>query len=279
MLKLTIARAEAANPEPPDVAGSDVEVWRDHDGTVLAYGHIVDGLHRMYLPGLASFCFGQDVEVVTAFPDCPVREDLILDAYHRTVLPMALQVRGREVLHASAVLTPQGVVALCAVSGTGKSTMAFGLGQRGWPLWADDAVAFETSEAGARAIPLPFSIRLLPEAAAFFGRDTAVARANLDQNEAQRVPLAALLVLNRTHGGSDGGVVRIRQLSSTRAFLDVLAHAYCFSLQDPKRKQSMMYHYLDLVARVPVFEVRFRSGLEALPASLTDIDRLISSVG
>jgi hypothetical protein len=279
MLKLTIARADAANPEPPDVAGSDVEVWRDHDGTVLAYGHIVDGLHRMYLPGLASFCFGQDVEGVTALPHWPVREDLILDAYYRTVLPMALQVRGLEVLHASAVLTPRGVVALCAVSGTGKSTVAFGLSQRGWPLWADDAVAFETSEPGARAIPLPFGTRLRPGAAAFFGQDTAVTRPRPHSGEGQRVPLAALLVLNRTHDGSDGAAVRIRQLSSAQAFVDVLAHAYCFSLQDLKRKQSMMHHYLDLVARVPVFEIRLRSGLETLPASLTDIGRLISSVG
>jgi len=286
MLKLTIARAGAANPQPPDVAGSDVadvEVWRDHDGTVLAYGHIVDGLHRMYLPGLASFCFGQDVEGVTALPHWPVREDLILDTYYRTVLPMALQVRGLEVLHASAVLTPRGVVALCAASRTGKSTVAFGLSQRGWPLWADDAVVFETSESGALAIPLPFRTRLRPAAAAFFEQDIeqdiVVAPPRPYLGEEQRVPLATLLILNRTHDESDGAVVRIRQLSSTQAFLDVLAHAHCFSLKDLKRKQSMMHHYLDLVARVPVFEIRFRSGLETLPASLTDISQLISSVG
>src|SRR5829696_6052636 len=204
MLKLTIARAGAANPQPPDVAGSDVadvEVWRDHDGTVLAYGHIVDGLHWMYLPGLASFCFGQDVEGVMALPHWPVREDLILDTYYRTVLPMALQVRGLEVLHASAVLTPRGVVALCAVSGTGKSTVAFGLSQRGWPLWADDAVVFETSESGARAIPLPFGTRLRPAAAAFFKKyteqDIVVAPPRPYLGEEQRVPLATLLILNR----------------------------------------------------------------------------------
>ena len=287
MLKLTIARAAAANPVPPDVAMGDVpdvEVWRDHAGKVVAYGHIVDGLHWMYLPGLAtSFCFGQDVEGVTAFPHWPVREDWILDAYYRTVLPMALQVRGLEVLHASAVLTPRGVVALCAASRTGKSTVAFGLSQRGWPLWADDAVAFETSESGALAIPLPFGTRLRPGAAAFFEQDTeqntAVAPPRPYLGEEQRVPLAALLVLSRTHDERDGAVVRIRRLSSAQAFLDVLTHAYCFSLQDLNRKQSMMHHYLDLVARVPVFEIRFRSGLETLPASLTDIGQLISSVG
>jgi len=278
MLKLTIADPDAASLGLPDAADSDVQVWREHDGTVIARGHTVDGVHWMDLPGLASFCFGQDVEGVTAFPHWPVREDLILDAYHRSVLPMALQVFGREVLHASAVLTPQGVVALCAVSGTGKSTVAFGLSQRGWPLWADDAVAFEASESGIKAIPLPFEIRLWPEVAAFFDRDTTAAHPNPDRGEAQCVPLAALLVLKRTHDESNGKAVWIRELSSTQAFLDVLAHAYCFSLQDLKRKQSMMHHYLDLVARVPVFEVCFRPGLETLPAILADISRLVSSV-
>src|SRR5215217_5019656 len=215
MLKLTIADPDAASLGLPDAADSDVQVWREHDGTVIARGHTVDGVHWMDLPGLASFCFGQDVEGVTAFPHWPVREDLILDAYHRSVLPMALQVFGREVLHASAVLTPQGVVALCAVSGTGKSTTAFGLSRRGWPLWADDAVAFEASESGVAAIPLPFDIRLRSEAATFFDRDAALAGGTSErigvraQIEAEPVPLAALLVLDRIPGKSDTATVRI----------------------------------------------------------------------
>ena len=241
----------------------------------------------MHLPGLASFSFDQGVEEVTAIPhgraQDPAREDLILDTYYRTVLPMALQSRGWEVLHASGILTPRGVVALCGVSGNGKSTMAFGLSQpmafglsqRGWPLWADDAVAFETLETGIRIISLPFSIRLRPEAAAFFERNATVAHANLDRGEAQHVPLAALFVLNRTHDGSDEAGVQVRQLSSAQAFLGVLAHAYCFNLQDLTRKQSMMRRYLDLVAQVPVFEISFRPGLERLPAILSEIRRLV----
>jgi len=41
-----------------------------------------------------------------------------------------------------------------------------------------------------------------------------------------------------------------------------------------ERNKSMMRHYLELVARVPVFEIRFQPGLETLPAVLDDIDRL-----
>jgi hypothetical protein len=262
-----------------------VKAWRDHDGTVCAYGHTVGGVHWMHLPEVGSFCFGEGVEGVMAIAQPPVREDLILDAYRRTVLPMALQALGQEVLHASAVLTPHGVVALCAVSGTGKSTTAFALSQRGLPLWADDAVVFETSgPEGVRAIPIPFGIRLRPDATSFFEQNPTAAYINsslddADQVEAQPTLLSALLVLTRTEGESDGALVRIRQLSSAQAFLEVLAHAYCFSLHDVEQKRNMMRHYLDLVDRVSIFEVRFKPGFKTLPIILANIAQLISTFG
>jgi len=85
----------------------------------------------MHLPGLATFRFDSQSCNVTAFVDSPDCPDSVLDAFRRAVLPMALQARGLEVLHASAVRTPRGVLALCAVAETGKSTLACGLSQRG----------------------------------------------------------------------------------------------------------------------------------------------------
>jgi len=277
--ELTIFDIDSAPPALPDAADPEVQVWRDLDGTVCGYGHTVGGAHWMHLPGLASFRFDGKAGGVMAIAHPPLREEKILDSYRRNVLPMVLQVRGGEVLHASAILAPQGVVALCAASKTGKSTTAFGLSRRGWPLWADDAVAFETLESGARAIPLPFGMRLRPEAAEFFTQDPTAASTDASQNDADRVevesvPLAALLLLNRAPG-EDDGAVQIRRLSSAQAFTDVLAHAYYFRLHDVERKRDMMSHYLELVARVPVFEIRFRPGFERLPVALDGIDRLI----
>src|SRR5690606_18526516 len=114
---------------------------------------------------------------------------LIQDSYQRCVLPLVLQAAGTEVLHASAVLTPRGVLALCAESGTGKSTLAYGLSRRGYPLWADDAVAFEADETCTNAMPLPFALRLQRDAVRFFddGRGLTDAVSNdggLTQGEA-----------------------------------------------------------------------------------------------
>jgi hypothetical protein len=56
------------------------------------------------------------------------------------VLPNVGIAHGYEALHASAVSTDRGVVAIVAASGTGKSTLALELIRRGWPLFADDTV-------------------------------------------------------------------------------------------------------------------------------------------
>src|SRR5215216_4252290 len=127
MLRLSIASPDAWRPPTPDSTAPDTETWRDHDGTICALGHIVDDDCWLHLPGVGSFCFSADRSDVTAVTEPSAPRELVVDAYYRTVLPFALQARGLEVLHASAVRMPQGVVALCALKETGKSTIAYAL--------------------------------------------------------------------------------------------------------------------------------------------------------
>src|SRR5436853_3459621 len=130
MLKLSIRRVGAiALPRDPGL-NPEVEVWRDIHGTVSAYAEILGDEYWMHLPGLASFSFSPCGNEIAASVPGAVREDLVVDAYRRKVLPMALQVCGREVLHASAVRSAAGVTALCGVSEAGKSTIAYGLSRR-----------------------------------------------------------------------------------------------------------------------------------------------------
>src|SRR5438105_5056392 len=115
-----------------------VSEWFDLQGNVCAYGYRQDERYCMHLPGLARYYFTFEAKEVFAIAEQTAQTDLVLDAYHRSILPLALQVFGMEVLHASAILTPSGVIAFGAISGTGKSTLAIGLSRRGYSLWADD---------------------------------------------------------------------------------------------------------------------------------------------
>jgi hypothetical protein len=277
-MKLSIKRTDAAMPPPAVTENPRVEIWRDIRGSISAYAEVLDDQHWMHLPGLASFRFSSFGGEISATVHRAVREDVVLDAYHRKILPMALQVRGREVLHASAVRSSNGVTALCGFAETGKSTIAYGLSRRGYRLWADDTVVFEISGGGGLAISLPFDMRLRPPSAALFDVDATprpVANPDRTSPTSETVPLVAVCVLRRAHGPAPP--VTVRSLSSGHALEAVLKHAWCFVPLEIGRKRLMISHYLELIAKVPVFDVCFQAGLGNLPTILDTIQELIAT--
>jgi hypothetical protein len=69
------------------------------------------------------------------------------------VLPNVALLRGYEALHASAVDSPEGVVAVAGPSGIGKTTLALELVGRGWPLFADDVLTLGDGPEGVLGHP------------------------------------------------------------------------------------------------------------------------------
>src|SRR3712207_4336913 len=103
MLQLTIAPAGVAAPPVPDDADPATTVWRDDQGTIVARARIDGARHWVHVPQLGAFGFATDDDQVTAVLDAGADPTVVEDAFRRMVLPLALQARGREVLHASAV--------------------------------------------------------------------------------------------------------------------------------------------------------------------------------
>lgn len=260
---------------PPLEPGT--EVWRDADGTPCAWGGAFGSRHRLEIPNVGSFLFHADAPEVEVVARPGVPDALVRDAYLRMVLPLALQAAGREVLHGSAVLTRRGVLALCAVSGTGKSTLAYGLSERGHRAWADDAVAFDSSGAPTLALPTPFAVRLRPASARHFGQRVSAHSHTVGWRAAASdatAPLAAVCVLERL-GGAAPAPLALERLQPGAAFQALLPHAYAFDLNDHERKKQMMLRYLALARQTPVFRLRFKVGLEHLPTILDALEALM----
>jgi hypothetical protein len=257
----------------PEEGDPGVTVWRNPDGTVSALGQTLDRTHWIYLPGLAAFRFEPGATDVSVTPQPDAAPELVVDNFQRVVLPLALQALGREVLHASAVRTAQGVVAFCGVAGSGKSTLAYGLSRRGYSVWADDAVCFDVSETPIAAHPLPFAIRLRHDSAAYFTAGETPAEVVADGS---RAPLAALFVLNRAEGLASA---ELQRLPSVEAFSAALTHAHCFTDKDVQRNRRMVNAYLELSGRVPIFELLFEAGLGKLPLMLELIEEAVEGVG
>jgi hypothetical protein len=72
-----------------------------------------------------------------------------------TVLWSVSLLKGFELLHASAAVTPLGLIALVGRSGAGKTTLVSELLKRGAVLFADDIVALEARDADIVAHPGP----------------------------------------------------------------------------------------------------------------------------
>jgi hypothetical protein len=81
------------------------------------------------------------------------------------VIPNVGIAQGHEALHASAVETPLGVVAVAAPSGMGKSTLASELMRRGWPLFADDVLVLGRGRGVVEAQPATPHMNVSAEAA------------------------------------------------------------------------------------------------------------------
>ena len=283
-LNLTIASADSFTPPAWDDADPAVHIHRNQDGSIWAYSYASGHEQWMHLPGIASFRFGSRDGEAVVIPEVrtpAVRAAVIEDAYQRAVLPMALQAHGREVIHASAVIMPQGVVALCGRSRTGKSTLAYGLHRRGHRVWADDALVFDASSESVDAIPYPHRLRIREEAAEYFDlrelrRQDTTSWTALEQAQAEPAPLVCLFLLERETQSSDS--IETTRLSSAQAFASVISHAYLFRLLNPERKRRMLRQYLALATQVPVFRMRFRATLDQLPAMLDQVESAVQAV-
>jgi hypothetical protein len=253
------------------------EVWRDPEGTARGYVYNHDGRDCVRLPGVAVFEFEREGGHVTASPEGPPRRELIEDAFYRCVLPMALQARGCEVLHASAVQASGGaVVGFCGLARTGKSTLAEGLRRRGYPLWANDALVLEVSRKSVQALAVPFSVRLRPDSQAFFGPRGEPGQ-RIGHHREETMPVAALCVLNRVREKHGASLVEVRRLSPAASLRALLTHACCFMTEDAGRKRRTMTNYLDLVAHVSIFQVSFATGFQHLPAVLDAVEEILGA--
>ena len=130
----------------------------------------------------------------------PLRWRVTLDS----VLFSAALLRGYEALHAGAVATARGAIAITAGAGGGKSTLLVELLRAGCPLLCDDVVVLEPrgedsplAHPGPPLMTVPAGTSPLPGAMiASVGEERWVAV----PAHPRATPLAALVVLNRAAG-------------------------------------------------------------------------------
>jgi len=281
-LEVLSARQAADATQLPGVRQQE---WFDTEGRLAAFGGGTTTAWWMHWPHLGTFHFSSTGPVL-AHPEPGADPADLHDTFTRHVLPFVLIGREHEGLHASAVGLDDGVTAFCAVSGTGKSSLALGLARRGAVQWADDTVVVRAEDRDVFAIALPFPPRV----------DRAVLEAlttdrlrNPDRMDDRRETAAesphgvqvtpgALSRLRRVYFVSrdarlDPGKPSIRPLDGPPGFERLLAHAHPFDLPGPDRRRRMIERLLRVARTVPTYDLRFAPDLTSLPRLIDEVGR------
>lgn len=116
--------------------------WGNERDLLFGYGEAAR--FRLDPAGTCLLC-------VPAEPDSLAWQRVLLSR----VLPLVALARGYEALHAGAVETVAGVVAIVGPSGAGKSTLVRELLRRGHRLFADDVLVIGSGSAGTGVLAHP----------------------------------------------------------------------------------------------------------------------------
>jgi hypothetical protein len=274
---LAIAEDTAVSVPPADLDASQIETVCDENGVVWALVWERGTTRFVHLPDIGTFALApQAAEVVaTVRPDTP--HDSVVETYERFIAPIIRLVSGDEVLHASAVLTPSGVVAFCGDPDAGKSTLAYGLSLSGFEHWADDAVAVELSDSRPRAIRLRTAPNLSQPSTAFFDTIPTPRATTVTAAAESFAPLEAVLVLRRTEDSELERATRISRLRGGRAFDAIVQHAFRLRLhREEERRRRLVKNYMALTASTPVYILELSWGFGRLPAVLDELAEWLS---
>ena len=244
------------------------------------YALLPDGSAYRRWTNLFEFLVTPDARRIYAQALTDVDDDAMLAYLLVDALSFSMVRLGCEPLHATAVLTDDGVVGFLGNSGDGKSTLAALLVRQGCALVTDDMLVLVRDGGTWLAHPGPPRLKLYRDMAdRILGRAQGRAAMNpettklivpLDGGDCTAGPrtLQALYVLS----GNDGeapGPVNIRRLSPSAAFPRVLAHTAAHYPSEVSRLQRQFEFATTLVREIPVKILSYRRE-ESEMAGLTD---------
>ncbi len=228
----------------------------------IGWRAVIDGLPFVAEVGAAGdhrFVHGEssvhhlsaDATLLRCAPECPAEATwwrLVLDS---VLFSVALHL-GNEALHAAAVATDRGAIAITAGTGGGKSTLLVELLRGGFTMLADDVVVLEDrgdapplAHPGPPVMNVPASIDPLPGAViAPVGEERWVAV----PAHPEALPLMALVLLNR-RVGSTLGMCRVREP------LALLLRMLARFPRSPERERSRFELASAIATRIPIWEL------------------------
>jgi hypothetical protein len=252
--------------------------WKTESGQPWLHSGKDAHSYRLSFDQVGEFIIDREGTEIRCQRKPGVPEDTLRHLLLNQVIPMVLNLRGTEVLHASAVATPDGAVAFCGESGAGKSTLAASFQQGGFPLLTDDCLALSEKPEGVCVAPgypglrlwksVVHDLDLHKNAQHAVAHYTAKRRVDVDRGPdtycSSPQILRAIYVISRDSSAEDH--LRIETLTPQQQLMALIS--YCFRLDITDR--AMLARQFQFFSRIPARVRMRRIWLPRNPQRLAD---------
>jgi len=258
----------------------------------------IEGGYLLRYEGVADFAVGlSGREIVCARREPGVALSTLCHLLLDHVFPMALNLSGKEVLHATAIMTGRGACAFIGPTGSGKSTLAGIFLRAGHPLLADDCLVLE-ERARIFVTPAYPGLRLWTDAMRALSSESDRALRVAGHSSKARLlgprasagfprepqPLAAVYRVIRDGGaGAQGFTPRVVAMGAREALIQLISSAFLIDATDRPALTRRFAFLGRLLTQVPVRQLLVPNDFSALPAArdavLADLEDPIAGTG
>ena len=256
--------------------------WYEQGGRrVLSFAR-TDARYLLRFPRMADFEIAANLARITARPRNGLPAETLRHLLLDQVWPLALSARGHVVLHASAVVLPDGrALAFAGPAGSGKSSLAAAFALAGGRILTDDCLPIRPTSGGWSAVPSYPGLRLWPDMLRPLAADRHVLADVAHYTGKKRLtgsalpfasgaaPLSAVYILRRR--GSRAALA-VSLLARAPAILKLVSLSYLLDHQDRKALARSFDQLARLTAAVPVRELE----LPHAPRQLAEAVALVS---
>lgn len=230
---------------------------------------------RVVQPDVGRFVV-EDGRRVVAWPEPDASAGGLSQLLTGTILAVALMQRGTLVLHGCVVAIGGRAIAVLGHCGDGKSTTAAACAARGYQVLSDDLVVLDLAEEAVRARAVAPLVRMrdaatltLSGARRWHATDKTVVGLH-DAGTQAAVPLAAIIRLEW------GDTVSLRPEQGVGAVLNLLEHAFCRPIFQPRQVSATMSQCTALVDRCPVAVLTRPRRLDVLDTVVAHLEGISS---